>query len=192
MREPAKPQELRCAIYTRNPPKEGLEQDFNLLHAQRGKEEEGGGGKVRGGGGGGVGEGLGVSVVGEMRRSPDRQRVATPLKLLRLQARKLKEALEIASGLCAQFDAFASRRETALKLIKQVVVSDFQLVIEVGLQALMSDDARSPSNGNPPSHHTDPPGSAERRRNRDCKRFGSQRQGRSCARQSAGARLCLV
>ena len=35
MREPAKPQELRCAIYTRKSSEEGLEQDFNSLHAQR-------------------------------------------------------------------------------------------------------------------------------------------------------------
>jgi DNA invertase Pin-like site-specific DNA recombinase len=35
MREPTKPQELRCAIYTRKSSEEGLEQDFNSLHAQR-------------------------------------------------------------------------------------------------------------------------------------------------------------
>src|SRR2546423_667551 len=36
MREPPKPQELRCcAIYTRKSSEEGLEQDFNSLHAQR-------------------------------------------------------------------------------------------------------------------------------------------------------------
>ena len=35
MRESAKPQELRCAIYTRKSSEEGLEQDFNSLHAQR-------------------------------------------------------------------------------------------------------------------------------------------------------------
>src|SRR3954453_16533765 len=35
MREAAKPQELRCAIYTRKSSEEGLEQDFNSLHAQR-------------------------------------------------------------------------------------------------------------------------------------------------------------
>jgi site-specific DNA recombinase len=33
--EPAKPQTLRCAIYTRKSSEEGLEQDFNSLHAQR-------------------------------------------------------------------------------------------------------------------------------------------------------------
>jgi DNA invertase Pin-like site-specific DNA recombinase len=31
----ARPQELRCAIYTRKSSEEGLEQDFNSLHAQR-------------------------------------------------------------------------------------------------------------------------------------------------------------
>jgi len=35
MREVAKPQELRCAVYTRKSSEEGLEQDFNSLHAQR-------------------------------------------------------------------------------------------------------------------------------------------------------------
>ncbi len=35
MREAAKPRELRCAIYTRKSSEEGLEQDFNSLHAQR-------------------------------------------------------------------------------------------------------------------------------------------------------------
>src|SRR3954453_21155902 len=35
MRESAKPQELRCAIYTRKSSEEGLEQGFNSLHAQR-------------------------------------------------------------------------------------------------------------------------------------------------------------
>ena len=36
MRESAaRPQELRCAIYTRKSSEEGLEQDFNSLHAQR-------------------------------------------------------------------------------------------------------------------------------------------------------------
>jgi site-specific DNA recombinase len=33
--EPAKPQTLRCAIYTRKSSEEGLQQDFNSLHAQR-------------------------------------------------------------------------------------------------------------------------------------------------------------
>src|ERR1700693_170405 len=33
--EPAKPQTLRCGIYTRKSSEEGLEQDFNSLHAQR-------------------------------------------------------------------------------------------------------------------------------------------------------------
>ena len=33
--EPAKPQTLRCAIYTRKSSEEGLEQNFNSLHAQR-------------------------------------------------------------------------------------------------------------------------------------------------------------
>src|SRR5271154_4486762 len=32
---PIKPQSLRCAIYTRKSSEEGLEQDFNSLHAQR-------------------------------------------------------------------------------------------------------------------------------------------------------------
>src|SRR6186713_786048 len=35
MRESARPKELRCAIYTRKSSEEGLEQDFNSLHAQR-------------------------------------------------------------------------------------------------------------------------------------------------------------
>ena len=33
--EPPKKQMLRCAIYTRKSAEEGLEQDFNSLHAQR-------------------------------------------------------------------------------------------------------------------------------------------------------------
>jgi site-specific DNA recombinase len=33
--EPGKLQTLRCAIYTRKSWEEGLEQDFNSLHAQR-------------------------------------------------------------------------------------------------------------------------------------------------------------
>jgi hypothetical protein len=33
--EPTKSRTLRCAIYTRKSPEEGLEQDFNSLHAQR-------------------------------------------------------------------------------------------------------------------------------------------------------------
>jgi site-specific DNA recombinase len=33
--EPTKSQTLRCAIYTRKSSEEGLEQDFNSLHAQR-------------------------------------------------------------------------------------------------------------------------------------------------------------
>src|SRR6266581_810088 len=32
---PARPRQLRCAIYTRKSSEEGLEQDFNSLHAQR-------------------------------------------------------------------------------------------------------------------------------------------------------------
>jgi site-specific DNA recombinase len=35
MSETVKPRELRCAIYTRKSSEEGLEQDFNSLHAQR-------------------------------------------------------------------------------------------------------------------------------------------------------------
>ena len=31
----AKPKSLKCAIYTRKSSEEGLEQDFNSLHAQR-------------------------------------------------------------------------------------------------------------------------------------------------------------
>ena len=31
----AKPKAIRCAIYTRKSSEEGLEQDFNSLHAQR-------------------------------------------------------------------------------------------------------------------------------------------------------------
>jgi hypothetical protein len=33
--KPHKEQSLRCAIYTRKSSEEGLEQDFNSLHAQR-------------------------------------------------------------------------------------------------------------------------------------------------------------
>src|ERR1700735_3558738 len=33
--EPDKPKTLRCAMYTRKSSEEGLEQDFNSLHAQR-------------------------------------------------------------------------------------------------------------------------------------------------------------
>ncbi len=33
--EPTKPKTLRCATYTRKSSEEGLEQDFNSLHAQR-------------------------------------------------------------------------------------------------------------------------------------------------------------
>src|SRR6202022_1368687 len=33
--KPRNPQALRCAIYTRKSSEEGLEQDFNSLHAQR-------------------------------------------------------------------------------------------------------------------------------------------------------------
>ena len=33
--KPLKEQALRCAIYTRKSSEEGLEQDFNSLHAQR-------------------------------------------------------------------------------------------------------------------------------------------------------------
>jgi site-specific DNA recombinase len=32
---PDKPKAFRCAIYTRKSSEEGLEQDFNSLHAQR-------------------------------------------------------------------------------------------------------------------------------------------------------------
>jgi len=32
--EPGKPKTLRCATYTRKSSEEGLEQDFNSLHAQ--------------------------------------------------------------------------------------------------------------------------------------------------------------
>src|SRR4051812_27359203 len=35
MPEPFRTKELRCAIYTRKSSEEGLEQDFNSLHAQR-------------------------------------------------------------------------------------------------------------------------------------------------------------
>src|SRR4029077_19098669 len=35
MRERERPKTLRCAIYTRKSSEEGLEQDFNSLHAQR-------------------------------------------------------------------------------------------------------------------------------------------------------------
>jgi site-specific DNA recombinase len=81
-----------------------------------------------------------AAVIGELRRFlSDRQRVAGALKRSRLQARELKEALRIANDLRAQLDAFASRREIALKLIKRVVVSDSELVVELKLGCLIYD-----------------------------------------------------
>ena len=74
----------------------------------------------------------------------DRQSVATALKRFRLQTRTLNEALDIASDLCTKLDAFASRREAALNLIKRVVVSDSRLAIELKLGAMISDDVGAP------------------------------------------------
>ena len=86
-----------------------------------------------------------TAVVAELQRFlADRQRLATALKQFRLQTRKLNDALEIASDLCTKLDAFASRREAALKLIKRVLLSDSRLAIELTLGAVMSDDARAP------------------------------------------------
>jgi DNA invertase Pin-like site-specific DNA recombinase len=69
----------------------------------------------------------------------NRQRIAGALKRIRLQARELKEALQQADRLHTQLDVFGSRRETALKLIKAVVVSDSELVLELRLDSLLSD-----------------------------------------------------
>ena len=86
-----------------------------------------------------------TAVVAELQRFlADRQRLATALKRFQLQTRKLNDALEIASDLCTKLDAFASRREAALKLIKRVLLSDSRLAIELTLGAVMSDDARAP------------------------------------------------
>jgi DNA invertase Pin-like site-specific DNA recombinase len=83
---------------------------------------------------------LEAAVIGEMQRFlGDRQRIASALKRSRLQMRELSETLRIANDLRAQLDAFASRRETALKLIKRVVVSDSELVIELKLGVLISE-----------------------------------------------------
>ena len=122
----------------------------------------------------------------------DRQRVATALKRSRLQARKLKDALEIASDLSAQ----TQRNPVPSRNRTQADQADRCLRFPACHRGkARSADVRrceSPPDGNPPPHHTNRPGSAERRRNRDRKRIRSQRQGRSCTRQSAGARLCLV
>ena len=81
-----------------------------------------------------------TAVVGEIQKFlADRQRVATALKRSQLKARDLKEALEIASGVGALIDAFSSRRGAVLKFIKRVVVSEFEVVIELELGVLASE-----------------------------------------------------
>jgi len=80
-----------------------------------------------------------AAVIGQMKRFlGDRQRIANVLKRSRLQAHELNETLRIANDLRAQLDAFASQRETALKLVKRVTVSESELVIELKLDALIS------------------------------------------------------
>jgi hypothetical protein len=79
-----------------------------------------------------------AAVIGELRRFlGDRQRLAGVLKRSQLQAREIKATLQTANDLREQLDAFASRRETALKLIKRVVVSDSELIVELKLAALI-------------------------------------------------------
>jgi hypothetical protein len=69
----------------------------------------------------------------------DRQRIAGALKRSRLQAREIKEALQKADRLHAQLGVFASRRAIAFKLVKRVVVSSSELVLELKLGSLLSD-----------------------------------------------------
>jgi hypothetical protein len=86
---------------------------------------------------------LEATVINELKQFlGDRQRIAGALKRSRLQARELKEALQNADRLRAQLDAFASRRDVAFNLIKRVVVSDSELVLELELGRLLSDTPR--------------------------------------------------
>jgi DNA invertase Pin-like site-specific DNA recombinase len=79
-----------------------------------------------------------AAVLGEVQRFlEDRQRVAGALKKLRPQSRELKEALGTATDLSAAIEAFATRRETAHRLIKFVAVDDAELVVELKLGALI-------------------------------------------------------
>ena len=81
-----------------------------------------------------------TAVIGELKRFlGDRQRIASALKRSRLQARELKEALQNADRLRTQLDAFASCRDVAFKLIKRVVVSDSELILELRLGSLLSE-----------------------------------------------------
>jgi DNA invertase Pin-like site-specific DNA recombinase len=87
---------------------------------------------------------LEAAVIGELRRFlDDRQRIASALKRSRLQAREVKVALGAANDFGAQLDAFASRRETLLKLIKRAVVSDSRVVVELKLGAMIPETSGS-------------------------------------------------
>ena len=85
---------------------------------------------------------LEAAVIGGLRRFlGDRQAVAAALKRARLHLRYLKGALQTASDLDTRLDAIASRRETTLKVIRRVVVSDSDLVVELDLGALITKDS---------------------------------------------------
>jgi DNA invertase Pin-like site-specific DNA recombinase len=73
----------------------------------------------------------------------DRQRVAGALRRSRLQARELKEALQNADRFHTQLCAFGSRRDVAFKLIKRVIVSTSELVLELRLGSLLSEASKA-------------------------------------------------
>ena len=79
------------------------------------------------------------AVIGELKRFlGDQHRVAAALKRSRLKAHELKQALRNADDLRAQLHALAPCRETMLKLIKRVGVSDSELVVQLKLDALIA------------------------------------------------------
>jgi site-specific DNA recombinase len=68
----------------------------------------------------------------------DQQRVASTLNRFRLQTRGLQDALRRTAELREYLNALPSRRETALKLIKEVVISKAEITVELDLAPLMS------------------------------------------------------
>jgi site-specific DNA recombinase len=78
----------------------------------------------------------------------DRQRLTRALTSLKLSAAGLKEALWSAKQLETQIATSAGRRDTFLKLIKRVIVSESELGIEVRLAVLRPEDSSNPNAAN--------------------------------------------
>jgi hypothetical protein len=81
-----------------------------------------------------------IAVIKELQRFlGDRQRITGALGSRSLKVSELKEAIWAAKQAAMQVDQTVTQRDTILKLVKQVRISDAEIAVEILLAALMPD-----------------------------------------------------